>query len=287
MNMQKLGINLKILATVLITVAAYTWVANAIPQIESAVPQQITLGADMTVDQLVSAGEEIFEGAGGCTACHGLGTRAPTLLTASAGTGPIGARCSERVEGMTCEAYLHESLVNPGAHVVDGFAPIMQDMSRTLSGAQIWALVAFLQSHGGEVTVDPAEIAAASEAAGSGAAGSGRSVADAGTAGAAGSGATSAAGSAGSASLEPMAIMEANQCLVCHQVNGEGGAIGPSLDGIGGRADLAYIRRAILNPRADTAQGYGALAGTMPTNFGTRLSAAQFEALIQYMAELE
>jgi hypothetical protein len=37
-------------------------------------------------------------------------------------------------------------------------------------------------------------------------------------------------------------------------------------------------------PNADTARGYEKFASTMPTTFGTMLSAAQLEAIVQFLA---
>ena len=79
--------NLKIVAVVLGTLGLYTLIANKIPQIQSEVPQSLSFGANVTPDQLVAAGEKLFNGAGGCTACHGMGTRAPNLLTDEKGAG--------------------------------------------------------------------------------------------------------------------------------------------------------------------------------------------------------
>ena len=88
--------NLKVVGVVLGTLALYTLIANEIPQVQSEVPQTLTLGANVTPEQLVAAGEKVFNGIGGCTTCHGLGTRAPNLLTDETGTGPIGVRCGKR-----------------------------------------------------------------------------------------------------------------------------------------------------------------------------------------------
>src|SRR2546427_522994 len=87
--------NLKIVGVVLGTLALYTLIANKIPQLQSEVPQALALGANVTPEQLVAAGEKLFNGAGGCTTCHGLGTRAPNLLTDEKGTGLIGSRCGK------------------------------------------------------------------------------------------------------------------------------------------------------------------------------------------------
>src|SRR5437762_12581913 len=95
--------NAKIVGIVLGTLALYTLIANKIPQVQSEVPQALALGATVTPEQLVVAGEKVYNGIGGCTTCHGLGTRAPNLLTAAKGHGPIGARCAKREASKTCK----------------------------------------------------------------------------------------------------------------------------------------------------------------------------------------
>src|SRR5438094_10305092 len=110
--------NLKIVGVVLGVRAPYTLIASKIPQVQSEVPQALALGANVTPEQLVAAGEKVFNGIGGCTTCHGLGTRAPNLLTDEKGTGPIGARCGRRETGKTCKQYLCESLDKPTAYAV-------------------------------------------------------------------------------------------------------------------------------------------------------------------------
>jgi mono/diheme cytochrome c family protein len=269
--------NLKIAAVVVFTLGTYTLVANSIPQVESEVPEELELSADFTVEELVSAGERLYQGAGGCEACHGLGTRAPRLLSSEGDLGPIGARCGDRVAGTPCKEYLHESLVDPNAHVVEGYAPIMPDMSRTLSEQQIWALVAFLESQGGEVTVGPGDL--------EGAAGAGAAAAEGPGAGAAGAVGAAAGPAPPTTSSEPREILDAFACLQCHQFEGQGAPIGPPFADVGARLDPAAIRRSILFPAADTSAGYEQMAGLMPTNFGDRMTAAQLEALVEFLAE--
>ena len=269
--------NLKVFGVVVVTIAFYTLLANAIPQVQSEVPEEIAFGANVTAEELVAAGEQLYQGAGGCTACHGLGTRAPNLLTDEGGTGTIGSRCSSRVAGQDCKTYLHESLIEPNSFVVDGYQPIMPDIRRLLSGTQIWALVAYLQSLGGEVTVTAEDVTAAeAEGAAGAAVGSG--------AAAAGSGA--AAGALAGGSTDPTELLRAGTCFACHKLGDEGGPIGPPFDGMGARIDADRIRRGILEPNADTAQGFEAMAGTMPPTFGQQFTAAQLEAVVQYLASL-
>jgi mono/diheme cytochrome c family protein len=265
----KLKTNLNIFGVVLGTLGLYTLVANSIPQIQSEVPEELSFTGEVSPEQLIGAGEELYNGAGSCTSCHGLGTRAPNLLTDHAGEGAIGQRCGTRVPGEDCKAYLHAAMVNPGAFVVSGFQPIMPDMSKTLSNAQIWALVAFLESQGGEVTVTGEDIA------------SGETAAPAGGA-AGGAAAGGAAGAAGG--MDPVAMIEGNMCINCHQMDGKGTPLGPSFDGIGGRVNADFIRRAIIDPNAEASPGFEQFKGVMPATFGATFSAAQLEALVQFLA---
>ncbi|MGD8866631.1 MAG: c-type cytochrome [Gemmatimonadales bacterium] len=260
-----LATNLKIVVVVILTLTAYTLVANVIPQIESEVPEELDLSGEVTTDQLIAAGERIYNGAGGCVACHGLGTRAPNLLTPEGEAGPIGSRCGNRQPGVTCRDYLYTSLTNPGDYVVEGYDPIMPDIARILSQDQIWALIAFLQSHGGEVTVTAADL-------------TGSAGAEQGSPGA-------AQALSVPAGLDPRALMNELGCLTCHKLGEEGTAIGPALTDVGARRDAAYIRESILDPAAQAAEGYENFAGVMPTNFGDRITASQLEALVAFLAE--
>ncbi|MCH8936043.1 MAG: cytochrome c, partial [Gemmatimonadetes bacterium] len=140
--------NLKVLLLAAIVLGFYTMMAQIIPQLQSAVPEVLDLSAGVTPEVLIPAGEALFKGAGACTACHGLGTRAPNLRTDHAGEGTIGQRCGDRKPGMDCKAYLYESLSQPAEYLVDGFTAIMPDARRQLSAEQIWAIIAYLQDQG-------------------------------------------------------------------------------------------------------------------------------------------
>ena len=193
--------NLKILAIVLGTLGLYTLVASSIPQVASEVPEELTFSGEVTTAQLLAAGEELYVGAGGCTACHGTGTRAPNLLTDHAGEGAIGARCGDRVPGESCKVYLYQSLVEPATQVVAGFSP-MVFQARTFSDAQLWAMVAYLESLGGEVTVTAEDIDVSGDA---------------------GASATSVTmapgpgpGGAASTTTDARLLLQDNLCLECH-----------------------------------------------------------------------
>ena len=263
--------NAKIVGIVLGTLALYTLIANKIPQVQSEVPQALSLGANVTPEQLVAAGEKVFNGIGGCTTCHGLGTRAPNLLTDETGTGPIGVRCAKREPGKSCKQYLYESLDQPTAYVVAGYQPIMPVMTKQLSPAQVWSVIAFLESQGGTVDVTASDIPSTATT-------SATSTTSTGGAGAAG-GAAFAGGS-----TDPKAIIQAAGCLACHKLEGQGQVIAPDLTHVGSRRDAESIRKKILDPASSIAKGYEKLAGIMPKAFGTMMNAAQLEAVVQFLA---
>jgi mono/diheme cytochrome c family protein len=81
-----------------------------------------------------------------------------------------------------------------------------------------------------------------------------------------------------------MEIIHGAGCLGCHKIGTEGGAIAPDLTHVGARLSAALIRESILTPDAKIAKGYEKFAGVMPKTFGKQLTAAQFEALVQFLA---
>jgi mono/diheme cytochrome c family protein len=145
-------------------------------------------------------------------------------------------------------------------------------MRRTLSELQIWALVAYLESLGGEVTVTTEDLAQAEAASGGPA-----------------PLATTPSGVTQTTpvTLDPVTILRDQTCLLCHKLGDEGGPVGPPFDGMGSRIDADRIRRGILEPNADTAAGFEQFAGTMPQTFGQQLTAAQLEAVVRYLSERE
>lgn len=255
--------NLKVGAVVVGTLALYTGLANTIPQVQSEVPKQLSLGADVTPEQLAAAGQELYNGAGGCTACHGLGERAPNLLTDERGTGQIGARCANRQPGKDCKVYLHEALIEPGEFVVPGYQPIMPNLARTMTPPQLWALVAFLESQGGTITVTAADLPA-----------EGHGPEEE---------ATGGSGFAGG-STDPVTMLRDGGCFGCHLLGEEGATLGPDFSRLGARASAAQIRQSILDPDAKVAAGYENFKGMMPKGLGDQMTATQLEALVQFLA---
>src|SRR5436190_56609 len=159
--------NAKIVGIVLGTLALYTLIANKIPQVQSEVPQALTLGANVTPKQL--------------------------------------------------------------------------------SPAQVWSVIAFLESQGGAVDVSASDIPASSPTSTT-------------SPGGGGGGGTAFAGG----STDPKVIIQAAGCLACHKLEGQGQVIAPDLTHVGSRRDAESIRKKILDPASSVAKGYEKLAGIMP-----------------------
>ncbi len=80
------------------------------------------------------------------------------------------------------------------------------------------------------------------------------------------------------------------QCLRCHKVGGDGGIVGPALDGIGRQRDRAYLLQSILHPNAAYAEGYRPAEGglsAMPEGLGDLLSDAELRDVIEFLASLK
>ncbi len=255
---------LKVSIFVIAVVGLIAGFASLIPQLESPAPEALEISGDLSGAELAELGKSVFESAeGGCLACHGLGRaglRAPDLAG-------IGSQAAERIPGRSAEDYIRESLVNPCAYVVEGYDCIMpQTLQQTLGPAKISALIAFLQSQGGEITVK----LSAAEAEASAAAG--------GTTGVAGTTAEEIVAGAG--------------CVACHQIDavGAAGQIGPNLSQVGARLTPDQIRQSILTPDAVIAADCPTepcTPGVMPKDFGTRLSAMQLETLVVFLSNLK
>lgn len=143
---------------VILVSAFFTFFANTIPQVEYHPPEKVEIAADLKGEQLAKIGKEIFEGKGSCLLCHtinGDGLRAPDLAG-------VGEKAPKIIDGYSSEDYLFESLYFPPKYVVEGYTPSMPPVNKPpsqLSEVEIAAVVAFLQSMGGEITVTAKTIA--------------------------------------------------------------------------------------------------------------------------------
>lgn len=149
----KIPVELKIGALTLATTAFYTVVGQLVPQKEVQPPQETALAKEMGPEELAAAGRQIMEGKGLCFTCHTIGKsgalRFPDLqgIAITAGT---------REPGVSALEYLAQSIYEPEAYIVPGFNPGMPVINKPpigLSDQEILAVIAYLQTLGGEVTV--------------------------------------------------------------------------------------------------------------------------------------
>ncbi|MEO5330978.1 MAG: c-type cytochrome [Magnetococcus sp. YQC-5] len=261
----------------LFVVFCFTGYSNfGIPQITPAAPpvaEKVDLGA-MTMDQFVAMGEKVVTGKGTCTLCHNDLGRAPMLnkLGANIKVNLEDPRYKGEAKG-SAEKYLVESLVKPSAYVVAGFGkagsndtespmPDVSGGSIALSQPEIMAVVAYLlDSNGLENTVQIPKDTKTGDA--------GDKKADAGP-------------------RKPYAtadeIITAVNCGMCHKMPGQVGEVGPDLMQIGSKRDRDYLRRAILTPNSEIAEGFQ--PDMMPVDYGTQLYGSEVEMLVDYLVGL-
>src|SRR5215470_3975438 len=222
---------LKVFAFNVVVIAFFLYVGNSIPQLQQDPPKELVLAADASAEDFVKAGQDIFYGKGTCALCHEIGKkgeRCPDLAG-------VGERDETRIkeEGYHGKAtsgaeYLVESVMEPTAYVVEGYQPSMPPVGRQLNDLELVAVVAFLQSQGGEVTVNGQSHFPKWRGEGGGAA----------TAAAAPAAGTAAAAPSGASGQE---LMQQWGCVTCHKLDGPEKLIGPSLWDIGARKDANYI----------------------------------------------
>ena len=259
----------KVAVFALLVMGAYTYYANSIPQVQSKPPEELSLeGGNVTPDQLVKAGEGIFKEKGTCEICHRIGqkgTRAPDLAG-------IGATAAKRKAGMTAKAYLIESLLDPGAHLVEGYPNIMPKVDRPpigLNRSELWALSAFLESLGGTVDVKLDDIPKTAGAA------------------AAGGGQAAEVKLPGDPKAGQAVFMGKGGCFACHKAGSIGASpVGPDLSEIAKIQTPDYIMAKILNPAGlGTVAGYP--AGVMPPTFGQTLTSREYVDLVAFLLTLK
>jgi NitT/TauT family transport system substrate-binding protein len=78
----------------------------------------------------------------GCSACHAVDSEAVLVGPSLQG---VAERAATRVEGLSAEEYLRQSIVEPGAYVVEDFQPVMPAFD-TLSESDVNDLVAYLMT---------------------------------------------------------------------------------------------------------------------------------------------
>ncbi|MDE0018339.1 MAG: cytochrome c, partial [Candidatus Poribacteria bacterium] len=132
----------------------YAFVAGLVPESSTAVNLTELDWSDP--EAVAEQGALVFNGKGQCAACHTVDTSAPP------GRCPdltdIGTNAATRVPGMDAKAYLIESMYQPANFLVPGYGKIMPEVWKApiaLSKLEIEAVIAYLQSQGGEIDPTP------------------------------------------------------------------------------------------------------------------------------------
>jgi cytochrome c2 len=269
---------LKVFAFNIVIIAFFLYVGNSIPQLRQDPPKELVLAADASTEDFVRAGQDIFYGKGTCALCHEIGKkgeRCPDL----AGVGErAGTRIhEERYKGKatTGAEYLVESVMDPTAYVVEGYQPSMPPVGRQLSDLELVAVVSFLQSQGGEVTVNGQSHFPKWRGEGGGAVP------------AAAAAVPVAAAPSGASGQE---LVQQWGCIACHTFDGPDKLVGPSLWDVGARKDANYIRESILQPDAVVVEGFpaGLMKGTLDgSGFYQKVSLQDLNTIVDYLTSLK
>ncbi|HSL84386.1 MAG TPA: cytochrome c [Thermoanaerobaculia bacterium] len=149
----KVPVTLKLAALALGSTAFYTWVGQLVPQEEVQPPEVVEMSQDLTTEDMVAIGRDIFDGKGLCSTCHTIGRSGALRFPDLDG---IAVRSEDRVPGLSALEYLAQSLYEPEAYIVPGFAGGMPQIDKPpigLSDDEIKAVLAYLQTLGGEATI--------------------------------------------------------------------------------------------------------------------------------------
>ncbi len=127
--------------------------ASLPPRVEKFDPAQI-----QSKDDLVKIGQKIFYDKGQCALCHAIGHSAT-------------ARCPnlQGVGGKLTREFIYESLTQPQAYTYMDYTysppkffparmPVISKPPIDLNNNELLSVMSFIQSQGGEVTIDPSEI---------------------------------------------------------------------------------------------------------------------------------
>jgi cytochrome c2 len=150
----------KVVLFVAAFLSLFTFIANQIPQqaslppsVENFNPSQIKSKED-----LARIGQKIFYGKGQCALCHSIGHSAT-------------ARCPnlQGVGGKLTREFIYESVTQPQAYTYMDYTysppkffparmPVINKPPIDLDNNELLSVMSFIQSQGGEVTIDPSEI---------------------------------------------------------------------------------------------------------------------------------
>jgi mono/diheme cytochrome c family protein len=151
--MIKIPVTLQIAVLTVALTGFYMMVGQAVPQKEVHPPVVVAISKDITTDQMVVLGKQIFEGKGICNTCHTIGKSGALRFPDLDG---IATRAGTRIAGVEALDYLAQSLYHPGDFIVPGFNPGMPAANKPpigLTDDEILTVIAYLQSLGGTASV--------------------------------------------------------------------------------------------------------------------------------------
>ncbi len=149
----KIPIPLQLAVLAVSVTGFYTLVGQAVPQKEVHPPEVIEMDTSMSTTEMVDIGKGIFEGKGICNTCHTIGKTGALRFPDMAG---VGQTAATRIPDYTALDYFAESLYEPNIFIVSGFSPGMPAINKPpigLTDQEILAVIAYLQTLGGEATV--------------------------------------------------------------------------------------------------------------------------------------
>jgi cytochrome c2 len=254
----------------------YTAVAQVLPQLPNHPPANVEMGSNIGPEALAEAGAGIFEG--NCTQCHKAGetSRAPDVSNiGSLAFSRAADRAAATGEGYTDVDYLLEALCKPYDYLVEGYGRVMPPQQKALSGGQLLALTAYLQSLGGEATVKGTDV---------------DPVLRFGCASTGGAAPAAEASAKKMSAGPPEKVFKDYGCATCHSIDSDEAKSGPSLMTIGARLTTGQLYEAIIAPDASMAAGYesnkGLMGGSLKDNgFYDTMTPADYQALVDWLAE--
>ncbi|MCA9912828.1 MAG: c-type cytochrome [Anaerolineae bacterium] len=98
-----------------------------------------------TIDLASDAGKGMMVFQANCATCHAL---AEDVVIVGPSLAHIATTAGNRVEGLAAEDYLRESIVNPNAYTVEGFAEgaMQQNFATQLTSDDVTHVIAFLMT---------------------------------------------------------------------------------------------------------------------------------------------
>jgi nitric oxide reductase subunit C len=117
-------------------------VSGGLPEAFAAPPDSASASADTPSDPVAAGRFWIARPPANCVTCHSL---QPDVVLVGPSLAGVATRAASRVQGMSAKDYLRQSILDPGAYVVEGFPDAMaRNLGEVLNSQQISEIIAFL-----------------------------------------------------------------------------------------------------------------------------------------------